>query len=104
MKKIIIQSLISAVILGVIVWIASFIFSFSYGEWSFFIGLGFSVVIFFFSSSGGALSKVANLEASESSWKIQKDNNDLKANVGTIFYGSVLYTIISFIVMVILFF
>ncbi|GGK02523.1 hypothetical protein GCM10007063_26040 [Lentibacillus kapialis] len=43
------------------------------------------------------------MEASESGWKIQKENNELKVDVGVVFYGSVLYTIISLIVMIILY-
>ncbi|WP_064090919.1 hypothetical protein [Rossellomorea aquimaris] len=100
MNKLIVGSLISSMAIAFIVWIGSMVFSFSYGEWSFFIGLGLSVVLFFFNSSGGALSKGATLEASEAGWKIQKDN-ELKANVGVFFYGSVLFTVISFIVMMI---
>lgn len=103
MEKIISWSVISAIIIGVIVWISSIIFSFSYGEWSFFIGLGLSVIIFFFNSSGGSLSKVTTLQASESVWKIQKDNES-KVNVGVVFYGSVLYTIISLIIMIFIYF
>jgi hypothetical protein len=96
-------SFVSAVAIALIVWVASIIFSFSYGEWSFFIGLGLTVVLFFFNSSGGALSKGATLEASEAGWKIQKDN-ELKTNVGGVFYGSVLFTVISFFLMVITYF
>lgn len=103
MKKVIGWSILSSIIIAIAVWIASIIFTFSYGEWSFFIGLGLSVIIFFFSSSGGALSKGAAFEASEAGWKIRKENNEMKANVGAVFYGSVLYTIISLIVMVILY-
>ncbi|HLR62486.1 MAG TPA: hypothetical protein VK097_08595 [Lentibacillus sp.] len=103
MKKIIGRSILSSIIIAIVVWIASIIFTFSYGQWSFFIGLTLSVVLFFFNSSGGALSKGATLEASESGWKIQKENNELRANVGVVFYGSVLYTIISLIAMVILY-
>jgi hypothetical protein len=103
MKKVIGKTILSAIIIGILVWGASYIFSFSYGEWSFFIGLGLSVVIFFFNSSGGTLSKVTNLHASESVWKIQKDN-ELKANVGAVFYGSVLFTISSLIAMIIFYF
>jgi hypothetical protein len=103
MKKVIVRTIISAIIIGIIAWGASFIFSFSYSEWSFFIGLGLSVVIFFFNSSGGALSKITTHQASESVWKIQKDN-ELKANVGTVFYGSVLFTVISLIAMMIIYF
>lgn len=73
MKKVIVKTMFSAIIIGILVWVTSFIFSFSYGEWSLFIGLGLSVVIFFFNSSGGTLSKVATHHASESVWKIQKD-------------------------------
>ncbi|WEG14468.1 hypothetical protein PU629_08970 [Pullulanibacillus sp. KACC 23026] len=101
MKKIMSLSILSAFIIGIIVWVASLIFSFSYSGWGFFIGLGLSVVIFLANSSGGPLSNFATLEASETSWKIQKDDNEMRVNVGAVFYGSVLYTIVSFIVMVI---
>jgi hypothetical protein len=69
----------------------------------FFIGLGLSIKLFFFNSSGGALSKGANFEVSEANWKIQKDN-EMKTNVGAVFYGSVLFTILSFILMMITYF
>ncbi len=100
MKKMIVWSILSAFTIGIIVWVASFIIPFSYVAWSWIIGLGLSVVIFFFNSSGGPSSAMANFEASEASGGIQKDN-ELRANVGAFFYGSVLYTIISLIYMVI---
>jgi hypothetical protein len=103
MKKIIVWSILLALIIGLIVWGASFIFSFSYSDWGFFIGLGLSVVTYFFNSSGGLLSNMANFEASEANWKIQ-NNNEVKANVGALFYGSVLYTIVTLIIMVISYF
>jgi hypothetical protein len=103
LKKVIGKSFVSAAVIALIVWVASIIFSFSYSEWSFFIGLGLSVVLFFFNSSGGALSKGATLEASEAGWKIQKDN-ELKTNVGAVFYGSVLFTVISLFLMIITYF
>ncbi|WP_240628527.1 hypothetical protein [Bacillus salacetis] len=103
MKKKIIGTLVSAAVFGLLVWAASQILSFSYIEWSFFIGLAVSVILFFFNSSGGALSKAATLNASTAGWKIQKDN-DLKANVGFVFYGVLLFTVISFIMMIITFY
>ncbi|KAA0566732.1 hypothetical protein F0342_01385 [Bacillus sp. CH30_1T] len=104
MKKFITRtSLVTAAILAIGIWIGSLLFSFSYGEWSFFIGLGITVGLFFFNSSGGALSKGATLEASEAGWKIQKDN-ELKANVGSVFYGAVLFTLISFVIMMVTYF
>jgi hypothetical protein len=101
MKKLITRtSFITAAVLAIAIWIGSLLFSFSYGEWSFFIGLGLTVGLFFFNSSGGALSKGATLGASEAGWKIQKDN-ELKSNVGSVFYGVLLFTIISFVVMMV---
>ncbi|CDQ39944.1 MULTISPECIES: hypothetical protein [Virgibacillus] len=104
MKKIISWSIISSIIIAIAVWVASIIFTFSYSEWSFFIGLALSVIIFFFnSSSGGAFSKGAALETSEFEWKNQKEKNEMRANLGVVFYGSVLYTIISLIVIITLY-
>ncbi|MBY0098164.1 hypothetical protein [Mesobacillus maritimus] len=103
MKKVIVRTILSAIIISIIVWGASYIFSFSYSEWSFFIGLGLSVGIFFFNSSGGTLSKVTTHHASQSVWKIQKDN-ELTATVGAVLYGSVLFTIISLLAMIIIYF
>ncbi|WP_156791357.1 hypothetical protein [Bacillus sp. SG-1] len=100
MKKNIIGTVISAAVFGVLVWGASLIFSFSFLDWGFFIGLAISVVLFFFNSSGGMLSKNATLDASTAGWKIQQDN-ELKANVGFVFYGAVLFTVISFIMMIV---
>ncbi|MBN8210577.1 hypothetical protein JI666_17620 [Bacillus sp. NTK071] len=100
LKKVIGRSLLSTIILGLIVWAASALFSFSYLEWSFLIGLAISVVLYFFNSSGGLLSKGTNFEASQAGWKIQSDN-ELKVNVGAVFYGAVLYTIISLVVTII---
>lgn len=93
----------TAGIIAFCIWIGSLIFSFSYGEWSFFIGLGLTVGLFFFNSSGGTLSKGATLEASEAGWKIQKED-ELKTNVGAVFYGAVLFTLISMIFMIITYF
>lgn len=103
MKKLIGWSIVTAFVIGLLTWLASTIFSFSYGEWSFFIGLGLTVVIFFFSSSGGTLSKIATQKASESVWKIQKDN-ELKTRLGPLFFGSLFYTVVSFLAMIILYF
>jgi hypothetical protein len=101
MKKLITRtSFVTAAVLAIAIWIGSLLFPFSYGEWSFFIGLGLTVGLFFFNSSGGALSKGATLGASEAGWKIQKDN-ELKSNVGSVFYGVLLFTIISFVVMMV---
>ncbi|WP_409293141.1 hypothetical protein [Peribacillus sp. SCS-37] len=103
MKKTILWSFITAIIIGVVVWVASNVIPFTYSEWSFFIGLGLTIIIFFFNSSGGYFSKGATLEASQSSWQVQKDNNELKANVGGVFYGSVLYTVVNLILMTIMY-
>ncbi|MGF2616160.1 hypothetical protein ACQUWN_11215 [Rossellomorea aquimaris] len=100
MKKNLVGTLISAVVIGLLVWIATMALPISYMDWSFFIGLALSVVLFFFNSSGGVLSKAATLDASTAGWKVQQDN-ELKANVGFVFYGAVLYTIVSFVVMII---
>ncbi|WP_240189843.1 hypothetical protein [Bacillus sp. P14.5] len=100
MKKNLVGTLISAVVIGLLVWIATMVLPISYMDWSFFIGLALSVVLFFFNSSGGVLSKAATLDASTAGWKVQQDN-ELKANVGFVFYGAVLYTIVSFVVMII---
>ena len=104
MKKIMQRTIITAIIIGAIVWVASEIIPFSYSEWSFFVGLGITLILFLFNSSGGSLSKGATLEASESTWQVQKDNNELKVNVGGVFYGAVLYTIVSLIFMVVIYF
>ncbi|MDX8344619.1 hypothetical protein [Rossellomorea sp. YZS02] len=93
-------SVVTAAVMAIGIWIGSLLFSFSYGEWSFFIGLGITVVLFFFNSSGGMLSKNATLDASQAGWKIQKDN-ELKSNVGSVFYGVLMFTGISFVVMIV---
>lgn len=103
MKKNVSLSIVTSILIALLTWLASIIFSFSYGEWSFFIGLGLCVILFFFNSSGGPLSKVANQHASESVWKVQKDN-EMTTSVGPVFYGTVLYTTSGFIVMLILYF
>jgi hypothetical protein len=103
MKKKILGTVISAAVIALLVWVVSKVLSFSYMEWSFFIGLGLSVVVFFFSSRGGALSKGATLDASEAAWKVQKDN-ELEAEVGYVFYGTLLFTVVSLIMMLITYF
>ncbi|MCA1065728.1 hypothetical protein QTG56_00205 [Rossellomorea sp. AcN35-11] len=103
MKKNVGWAVVSAVVIGLLVWGASVLIPFPYSEWSFFIGLGLAVVLFYFSSSGGTLSKGATLEASEAVWKVQKEN-EMKTNVGGVFYGAVLYTVISFVVMIVTYF
>ena len=104
MKKIVQWAIITSVIIGGVIWIVSEIVPFSYSEWSFFIGLGITVIMFLFNSSGGILSKGAALEASEATWKVQKESNELKVNVGGVFYGALLYTIVNFIVMIFIYF
>ncbi|WP_409250573.1 hypothetical protein V1502_10350 [Bacillus sp. SCS-153A] len=99
MKKKVIGTLVSAIVFGLLVWGASLILSFNFLDWAFFIGMAISVVLYFFNSSGGMLSKNATLDASTAGWKIQQDN-ELKANVGFVFYGAVLFTVVSFIAMV----
>jgi hypothetical protein len=100
LKKALGKVLVISVVIALIVWLASVIFSFSYSEWSFFIGLGITIVLLFLNSSGGT--SIANFEASESMWKIQK-SDDLKINVGVVFYGSALYTVVSLIIMIVIF-
>lgn len=104
MKKIIVWSIVTSLIIGLAVWIASELIPFSYTEWSFFIGLALTGIVFFFSSSGGFSSRNATLEVSEAVWRVQKDDNQLKVNVGSVFYGTVLYTIVSFVVMLVVYF
>ena len=101
MNKAIQRVIITSIIIAGIVWIAFIIIPFSYLEWCFFIGLGLTVIMFLFNSSGGFLSRGVTLEASEAAWKVQKDNNELKVNVGGVFYGVLLYTFVSLIVMLI---
>lgn len=103
MNKVIGKSILASLFIGLIVWGASAIFSFSYVNWSFLIGLGLSVILYLLNSSGGVLSNVTNFEASEAGGKIQKDR-ELKVNVGAMFYGSVLYTLISLILTVMTFY
>jgi len=103
MKKVIGKAILASLIIGLIVWVASAFFSFSYFEWSFLIGIGLSVILYFFNSSGGILSDATNFEASQAGWKIQRDS-EMKVNVGAVFYGSLLYTIISLIMTVIAFY
>ena len=105
MKKNIVGTILSALVIALLVWIASMVFSFSFMDWGLFIGIGLSVVVFFFNSRGGALSKGAALEASEAAWKVQKDNNnELEAEVGYVFYGSLLFTIVSLVLILIKYF
>lgn len=103
MKKTIIGSVLSALVIALLVWIASKVLSFSYMDWSFFIGLALSVVLFFFNSRGGAFSKGVSLEMSEANWKVQK-GNELEVEVGFVFYGSLLFTVVSFIMILITYF
>lgn len=103
MKKIISLSILTSIIIGVIAWVASIIFSFSFTEWSFLIGLALSIVLFAVNSSGGAMSKGTNFAASELGWKIQKES-EMKVSVGAIFYGSVLFTLFGLILMIIVYF
>lgn len=104
MKKIISWSLVTSIVIGLAVWIASVIVPFSYTEWSFFIGLGLTGILFFFNSSGGFSSKNATLAVSQSVWKVQKDDNELKFYGGGVFFGSVLYTVVSLVVMLVVYF
>ena len=104
MKKIIVWSIATSIIIGLAVWVASALIPFSYTEWSFFIGLALTGIVFFFSSSGGFSAANTTLEVSEAVWKVQKDDNRLKVNVGGVFYGSVLYTMVSFVVMLVVYF
>jgi membrane-bound ClpP family serine protease len=103
LKKIIGLTIVIAVVIGILVWIASLIFSFPYLGWNFFIGLGLSVILFFFNSSGGFFTKSSALEASSGDVRYTHGNHDLKPNVGIVFYGSVLYTSVCLIHMIILY-
>ncbi len=86
----------TAVVIGVVVWIASLLVPFSYNVWSFFIGLGLSVVFFLSNSSGGAISKGANYAAALSTFQHQEEQ-ELKTNLGGVFFGAVLYTLVSLV-------
>ncbi|MFD2042850.1 hypothetical protein ACFSTA_00845 [Ornithinibacillus salinisoli] len=58
MKQIVSYTILTSFIIALIIWIASIIVSFSYVEWIFFIGLGLSVVLFFFNSSRGVFAYI----------------------------------------------
>ena len=104
MKRIIRWTMVTSIIIGLAVWMASEMIPFSYTEWSFFIGLGLTGILFLFNTSGGFLSKNTTLEVSEAVWKVQKEDNQLRVHVGGVFYGAVLYTIVSLIVMLVVYF
>lgn len=103
MNKTAIWAICTAIIMGLVVWTASRLVPFSYNEYSFFIGLGASILLFFFSSSGGVFSRAATMDASEAVWKVQKVEKS-KVTFGGLFYGTVLYTVISLIFMIALYF
>lgn len=103
MNKTAIWATCTAIIMGLIVWTASRLVPFSYNEYSFFIGLGASILLFFFSSSGGVFSRAATMDASEAVWKVQKVEKS-KVKVGGVFYGAVLYTVVSLVSMIALYF
>lgn len=103
MKKTVVWAICTAIVMGLVVWTSSRLIPFSYTEYSFFIGLGVSIVLFFFSSSGGVFSRAATMDASEAVWKVQKVEKS-KVTVGGLFYGTVLYTVISLIFMIALYF
>jgi len=103
MNKTAIGAICTAIVIGLVVWTASRLVPFSYNEYSFFIGLGASILLFFFSSSGGVFSRAATMDASEAVWKVQKVEKS-KVSVGGVFYGTVLYTVISLILMIALYF
>jgi hypothetical protein len=94
MKRNLIGTFITAAVLSLVVWIGSLLLLFSYIEWSFFIGFTLCIILFFFNSSGGITSRMANFSASRSYGKVQNDN-ELKANLGFVFYGVVLFTVVS---------
>ncbi|WP_347320475.1 hypothetical protein [Rossellomorea sp. RS05] len=103
MKKTVVWAICTAIVMGLVVWTSCRLIPFSYTEYSFFIGLGVSIVLFFFSSSGGVFSRAATMDASEAVWKVQKVEKS-KVTVGGLFYGTVLYTVISLIFMIALYF
>ncbi|MEW4326904.1 hypothetical protein Q0N12_09540 [Rossellomorea marisflavi] len=103
MNKTAIWAICTAIVMGLVVWTASRLVPFSYNEYSFFIGIGASILLFFFSSSGGVFSRAATMDASEAVWKVQKVEKS-KVTVGGLFYGTVLYTVISQIFMIALYF
>ncbi len=104
MKKMISWAIITAIIIGLAVWIASELLSFSYTEWSFFIGLGLTGIVFLFTSSGGFLSRNLTLDVSETVLRVQKDDNQFQFNGSGVFYGAVLYSLVSLLVMLFIYF
>jgi hypothetical protein len=103
LKKTVVWAICTAIVMGLVVWTSSRLIPFSYTEYSFFIGLGVSIILFFFSSSGGVFSRAATMDASEAVWKVHKVEKS-KVSVGGVFYGTVLYTVISLILMIALYF
>ena len=95
MKKFMGKIVMNSLVIALIIWVASIVFYFSYMDYSFFIDGAFTVILFFANMSGGT--PLSNYEASEAIWKIQK-TEDIKINVGAVFYGSLLYTVMSFII------
>ncbi|MBM7579671.1 hypothetical protein [Jeotgalibacillus terrae] len=96
LKKLLLWSIVTAVLIGIVVWIGSLIIPYSYVEWSFFIGVGLTAVLLFFSSSGGFLSGGLTFEASQAVGRVEK-NEGFKAYIGVLFYGASLYTVVSLV-------
>ncbi|MFQ3544621.1 hypothetical protein Q7A53_11065 [Halobacillus rhizosphaerae] len=99
MKVTVLFSTISGIIIWLLVWTSSLIFNFSFEDWAFFIGIGLSALLLFFNSSGGLHTRMTNFgtdiqhgRQQEVVWKL---------DVGVIFYGSLLFTAVSLVIMVI---
>ncbi|UOQ45621.1 hypothetical protein MUN89_06710 [Halobacillus salinarum] len=99
MKTTILYSVISAALIGLFVWLISKALHFSFQEWAFFIGLGITTVLLFFNSSGGLHTRWTNFGYSITHGRQQEE--DWKIDVGVLFYGSLIFTTASLVLMVI---
>lgn len=99
MKKIL-SFLSGPLIIAIITYIISSKFQMKFIDLFFTMGLIASVLIYFFSSSGGLISKHTNRQIQgQTGLKVKQDEN--KFHSSFFFYGSVLYTVVSLIVTVI---
>jgi hypothetical protein len=101
MKKSLIIFIITIIVETVITYYAANKFSIRFIEIMFFAGLAFSVITFWFSSSGGTITRFNESQISAQTGIIQK-RSELVFRKGPIFTGSLTFMLVGLIIFILL--
>lgn len=92
---------LTIVVEGILTWLTANYFGVRFVEVMFFTGLAFTVVIFWFSSSGGALTRFIDSQASAQTGVLMK-RESLKWRLNPVLVGSFIFLAVGLILFILL--